>query len=145
LKYLREYFEKHENEEFVSFCFGLLDPPSIYGITMSIILSNIYGKDEPSPSRNALLTDQKNVLPFLVHTLDATMNYDREKPLIKELQKKGFKYGELQMRNITGAFKNLSLSDENKKAMIKLPKLVDLLGHALKAFVENTPQYQGNP
>jgi hypothetical protein len=58
-----------------------------------IILANVYGRDENNERTKALLSSHPNILPLLIDFMDAIMNWDVNSPEIKELMKKGFRYG----------------------------------------------------
>jgi hypothetical protein len=58
-----------------------------------IILANVYGRDENNERTKALLSSHPNILPLLINIMDAIMNWDVNREEIKELIKKGFKFG----------------------------------------------------
>jgi hypothetical protein len=141
--YLKDYFEK--NSEYCSCFLQLLDSPDIIGIFSTIILSNIYGRDENNQTTKSLLVEHKHILSRLVDLLDATINYDINRPIVIDLINKGFKYGPIKLHVLTSSIRNLSISDENKNIMIKDSKLIELSCQVIEAFLNNSVEFYGIP
>jgi hypothetical protein len=142
--HLKEYFERYP--EFSSFFFDLLNisSSSIIGIYCTIILANVYGREEGEEGRTtALLSAHPSIVSFLVSILDAVMNWDVSRKEIKRLIKLGYLYGLVNFRDVSVALRNLSISDENKRIMIKDQKLIRLIYQGIYLFINNEPECRG--
>jgi hypothetical protein len=142
-RYLNEFFNLHH--QYNSFLFELLPSTSMVSVRAVIIVANVYGREENNERTKALLSSHPAILPLLIDIMDAIMNWDVSKEVIKELIKKGFRYG-FKLSVVSIALKNLSISDENKKIMIKYPKLISLACQGIRLFIDNAPERKGmNP
>jgi hypothetical protein len=139
--YLRDYFTRFP--QYCTFFLDLLSSPTIHGMKATIAIANIYGKEENHPTTKALLQTYPNILPFLLEITDAIMNYDKNRPEIQILLKKGFRYGNVNLSILAIALRNLSISDENKTIMNQNPKLLEFVGLAIKLFIDNAPECHG--
>ena len=89
----------------------------------------------------SLLQSHENILSFLLDLFCLIISYDETCDLAKEYCKKGFNYGVIEMKDISSALRNLSISDENKGIMIQgLPRLLPILAHSIKLFIDNQPE-----
>jgi hypothetical protein len=142
-RYLMDFFNLHSH--FNIFFFDLLPSASMVSVRAMIIVANVYGRQENNERTKALLSSHPDVLPLLIDIMDAIMNWDVNRTEIKELIKKGFEYG-FQLSVVSIALRNLSISDENKKIMIKYPKLISLACQGIRLFIDNAPECKGmNP
>jgi hypothetical protein len=136
--YLKEYFDSHSN--MTSFFFALLPSSSVFGIYATIIIANVYGRDENNEHSKALLDSHPDVLPFLLETMDAMMNYDLSRQEVQKVIEKGFYYGLFKLTVIAVALRNLSISDENKRIMKQSSKLIMLACQGIKLFIDNASE-----
>jgi hypothetical protein len=142
-RYLNDFFNLHH--QYNSFLFELLPSTSMVSVRAMIIVANVYGREENNEKTKALLSSHPDILPLLIDIMDAIMNWDVNRTEIKELIKKGFRYG-FRLSAVSVALKNLSISDENKKIMIKYPKLISLACQGIRLFIDNAPECKGmNP
>jgi hypothetical protein len=143
-RYLMDFFNLHS--QFNPFFFELLPSSSMISVRAMIIVANVYGREENNERTKALLSSHPVILPLLIDIMDAIMNWDVNGKEIKELIKKGFKYGGFDLSDVSIALRNLSISDENKKIMIKYPKLIRLAYQGIRLFIDNAPECKGmNP
>jgi hypothetical protein len=140
-RYLNEFFNLHSQHN--SFLFDLLPSASMVSVRAMIIVVNVYGREENNEITKALLSSHPDILPLLIDIMDAIMNWDVNRTEIRELVKKGFKYGSFDLSDVSIALKNLSISDENKSIMIKYPKLISLACQGIRLFIENAPECKG--
>jgi hypothetical protein len=142
-RYLKELFSLQP--QYDSFFFELLSTrsSSLDGVKVMIVLANLYGREENNERGKALLSSHSDILPFLIDIMDATMNWNVNRRAIKELLKKGFRFAEFGLSVTVVALKNLSISDENKKIMIKYPSLIGLSCQGIKLFVDNASECEG--
>jgi hypothetical protein len=142
-RYLRSFFNLHPH--YTAFLFTVLPTSSMASARTMIIVANVYGREENNERTQALLSSHPDILPLLIDIMDAIMNWDVNRTEIKELIKKGFYYG-FQLSVVAIALRNLSISDENKKIMIKYPKLIRLACQGIRLFIDNAPECKGmNP
>jgi hypothetical protein len=143
-RYLMNFFDLHS--QFNTFFFDLLPSSSMFSVFAMIIVANVYGREENNERTKALLSSHRDILPLLVDIMDAIMDWGVNRTEIKELIKKGFEYGSFKLSVVSVALKNLSISDENKKIMIKYPKLISLACQGIRLFIDNAPECKGmNP
>jgi hypothetical protein len=140
-EYLKDYFILHPKDSV--FFHDLLPSPNILGIRATIIMANIYGKDENNSVTSALLESYPSTLSLLVDIIDSTMNYDTNRSSVRETLRRGFKFGSPVLSRPTGALRNLAVSDVNKKIMIACPKLLVLACQGIKLFVDNAEECKG--
>jgi hypothetical protein len=142
-RYLMDFSNLHS--QFNAFFFDLLASTSMISVKAMIIVANVYGREENNERTKALLSSHPAILPLLIDTMDAIMNWDVNRTEIKELMKKGFEYG-FKLSVVAVALRNLSISDENKSIMIKYPKLIRLACQGIRLFIDNAPECKGmNP
>jgi hypothetical protein len=140
--YLKEYFAQHFT--YFTFFFDLLKSSSTApGIYSTIILANVYGREENNERTKALLDSNDDILPVLIDIMDALMDWNYYSNVAKELWKKGFRYGTMELSLIAVALRRLSVSDENKKTMIRIPKLINVACKCLALFIRDAPQCKG--
>jgi hypothetical protein len=143
-RYLMDFFNLHSQHN--TFFFDLLPSASMISVRAMIIVANVYGREENNERTTALLSSHPDILPLLIDIMDAIMSWDVNRTEIKELIKKGFKYGGFELSDVSVALKNLSVSDENKSIMIKYPKLISLACQGIRLFIDNAPECKGmNP
>jgi hypothetical protein len=142
-RYLMVLFNLHS--QLNTFFFDLLPSASMISVRAMIIVANVYGREENNERTKALLSSHPSILPLLIDIMDAIINSDVNRTEIKELMKKGFRYG-FQLSVVAVALRNLSISDENKSIMIKYPKLIRLACQGIRLFIDNAPECRGvNP
>jgi hypothetical protein len=144
-RYLKEYLNLHRKHLDFLLAFVSSDAPitSMNGIRAIVILTNVYGRDEGDREQSkALLASHPDILQVLIDIMDAIMNWDVSRKEVKNLLKKGFEYG-FRISVVAVALRNLSISDENKKIMIKYPKLIGLACQGIKLFIDDAPECKG--
>jgi hypothetical protein len=141
--YLKEYF--NQDSRYSSHFIQLLDVPDVIGILSTIILANVYGRDENNNTTKSLLNEHKEILPRLIDLLDITLNYDDNRPVVKDYLSKGFTYGPIKLHVLTSSIRNLSVSDENKNIMIKYSKLIELGCQEVQSFISSAKEFSGIP
>jgi hypothetical protein len=113
------------------------------GIQATIIAANIYGKEEKNQFTNSLLESNKGILPFLLDVLEILLNSSNplnaaRKAILESLQKRGFDYYGILVKDIASALRNLSISDGNKNIMISYSnRLFSLISQAIKLYIDN--------
>jgi hypothetical protein len=144
-RYLMDFFNVHS--QFNTFFFDLLPSSgSMFSVFAMITVANVYGREENNERTKALLSSHPGILPLLMDIMDAIMNWDVNRTEIKELIKKGFRYGGFKLSVVAVALRNLSISDENKSSIIKYPKLISLACRGIRLFIDNAPECKGmNP
>jgi hypothetical protein len=123
----------------------LLDSPGVTGLLSTVILANVYGRDENNQTTKSLLHEHREILPRLIELLDVTQNYDVSRPVVIDLMNKGFVYGPIKLHVLISSIRNLSVSDENKNIMIKYPKLIELACQEIQSFLDNAREFGGKP
>jgi hypothetical protein len=111
----------------------------IYG---TIIVANVYGKEENSAHTKALLASDRTILELIICVLDYSI-HPKDESAAKRAKDRlnGFPYGIIGVKDISSALKNLSISDENKKELVKHPKLLDFSSEAILSYLSNNPHY----
>jgi hypothetical protein len=141
--YLKEYLDK--DPQYSSHFISLLDSPDVIGILSTIIIANVYGRDENNQTTKSLLNEHKEILSRLIDVLDVSLNYDVKRPVVIDLINKGFTYGPIKLHVLTSSIRNLSVSDENKNIMIKYSKLIELACQEISSFIMNFKEFSGVP
>jgi hypothetical protein len=114
------------------------------GIQATIIAANIYGKEEKNQFTSSLLETNKGILPFLVDVLEILLNSSNplntaRKAILESLQKRGYDYFGILVKDIASALRNLSISDGNKNIMINYSKrLFSLISQTIKLYIDNS-------
>jgi hypothetical protein len=109
----------------------------IYG---TMIMANVYGKEENSSQTKALLAI---ILDLILLIFDYAIHPNDQSAArrVKD-QINGFPYGIIGLREISSSLKNLSISDENKKNLIGNTKLLDFSCEVILAFLSNNPPFK---
>jgi hypothetical protein len=110
----------------------------IYG---TIIVANVYGKEENSAHTKALLASDPTILELIICVLDYSIHPKDELVAKRAQDRLRYPYGIIGLRDISSALKNLSVSDENKKELVKHPKLLDFSCEAILSYLSNNPHY----
>jgi hypothetical protein len=111
----------------------------IYG---TIIVANVYGKEENSAHTKALLASDSGILELIICVLDYSI-HPKDGSAAKRAKDRlnGFPYGIIGLKEVSSALKNLSISDENKKDLVRHPKLLDFSCEAILSYLSNNPHY----
>jgi hypothetical protein len=121
----------------------------------TMILANVYGKDENTYQTKALLISESNILELILSIMDYTLhsggnnnnnsirNNSDNKNNNNESSPQGYLYGRVGLREISSALKSLSISDENKKMLVNYSKLLDFSAEVIQSYLKNSTAYTG--
>lgn len=128
--------ELNQKEFFVNF----LSTKEKERMQASIIVANLYGRDEGDSLTKSLLQTNADVLQLLVNLLAAILNYNSDSKEVKDYKQMGLAFGVTKMRDATSTLRCLSISDGNKGIMLKHPSFMNLVLQALQLFLDNRPE-----
>ena len=109
---------------------SLLESNSITKLKAAFIISYLVGKDEGKGEKRSLLASVPDLSSWLVDVLQNTLDSKGGD---------GYSLGNFELPSIVNAIFSLSISDENKAVLVKLP-LVPLLVRVLIMFKDNKPE-----
>ena len=109
---------------------ALLESNSINKLKAAFIISYLVGRDEGKGEKRSLLVSVPDLCNWLVDVLQNTLDSKGGE---------GYSLGNFELPSIVNAILALSISDENKAALVKLP-LVPLLVRVLIMYRDNEPE-----
>eukprot|EP01040_Poterioochromonas_malhamensis_P009076 gene9076-9830_t len=113
----------------------------------SIIISNLYGRDEGDTTTKSLLQTYPDILQLLVNLLAAILDYNSESKEVKDYRGMGLAFGVTKMRDASSTLRCLSISDGNKTLMLKHPTFMTHVLRAIQLFIDDANEcgavYQG--
>jgi hypothetical protein len=127
----------------------LLESPdnSIKGLKTITLLTNIYCEASTDPPLNvSRFLTYYSYVPFLLFDIyAATLEYDDTAMTVKNLKRKGFMFGRLSMKQITGSLKNfVIISDKNKELLFcRGGRLFSLVYQTIQLFLIDAEECQG--
>mmetsp|Transcript_11283 Transcript_11283/g.12169 ORF Transcript_11283/g.12169 Transcript_11283/m.12169 type:complete len:734 (+) Transcript_11283:56-2257(+) len=113
----------------------------------SIIMANLYGRDEGDTTTKSLLQTYPDLLQLLVNLLAAILNYNSDSKEVKDYKAMGLAFGVTKMRDASSTLRCLSISDGNKAVMLRHPSLLNFVMQGIQLFINNSDEcaavYQG--
>ena len=147
LMYLSRYPEgaqalREQNQSI--FVTELMKDKDIQGIKAFFLAANCYGREETDSTTKSFLEEHPTALPLITSCLEATIHYDPRAKLVRSLEKRGFIIGVIQLNVLSSVLKNLAVSKDNRRLLVRVAALLADVLLCLQAFVEDRPQFGGD-
>jgi AcrR family transcriptional regulator len=126
--------------ENVLFLFQLLNKRTMDGSKVAILLANLYGRRNDGGQDLSEELSAERIISLLSSLFDLQCNYYENREVVKDfIIEENYQMGEISLKEIVFAIRNLSYHKELKNLLLNHPRLFEIIGQTLERYLQNKP------